>query len=87
MAQPDYPKPPFPDQPQDKQPGSAIANTTSVNADMPSPGVSQPAELAAVYVLLASEEASYISGATVAVTGGKPIMQRRATLATRATPT
>jgi NAD(P)-dependent dehydrogenase (short-subunit alcohol dehydrogenase family) len=34
----------------------------------------QPAELAAVYVLLASDEASYISGARVAVTGGKPIL-------------
>lgn len=32
----------------------------------------QPAELAAVYVLLASDEASYVSGATVPVTGGKP---------------
>jgi len=34
----------------------------------------QPRELAPVYVLLASDEASYISGATVAVTGGKPIL-------------
>jgi NAD(P)-dependent dehydrogenase (short-subunit alcohol dehydrogenase family) len=34
----------------------------------------QPRELAPVYVLLASDEASYISGATVAVTGGKPII-------------
>jgi NAD(P)-dependent dehydrogenase (short-subunit alcohol dehydrogenase family) len=34
----------------------------------------QPAELAPVYVLLASDEASYISGATVAVTGGKPLI-------------
>lgn len=32
----------------------------------------QPVELAPVYVLLASNEASYISGATVPVTGGKP---------------
>jgi len=32
----------------------------------------QPAELAPVYVLLASEEASYMSGATVQVTGGMP---------------
>ncbi len=30
----------------------------------------QPAELAAAYVMLASDEASYISGATIAVTGG-----------------
>lgn len=34
----------------------------------------QPAELAPAYVMLASVEASYISGATVAVTGGKPIL-------------
>ena len=34
----------------------------------------QPAELAPVYVMLASDEASYISGATVAVTGGVPII-------------
>ena len=34
----------------------------------------QPAELAPPYVMLASDEASYISGATIAVTGGKPII-------------
>ncbi|QJE02250.1 SDR family oxidoreductase [Massilia forsythiae] len=34
----------------------------------------QPAELAPVYVLLASDEASYISGARYAVTGGTPIL-------------
>jgi NAD(P)-dependent dehydrogenase (short-subunit alcohol dehydrogenase family) len=34
----------------------------------------QPKELAPVYVLLASDEASYISGAVIAVTGGKPIL-------------
>jgi len=34
----------------------------------------QPRELAPVYVLLASAEASYVSGATIAVTGGKPII-------------
>lgn len=32
----------------------------------------QPAELAAVYVLLASEDSSYMSGSTVQVTGGTP---------------
>ena len=117
-------------------PGSAIINTTSVNADTPSPQLlayattkgaiqnftaglaqmlaekgirvncvapgpiwtplipstmppekvksfgqqvpmgrpGQPKELAPVYVMLASDEASYVSGATVAVTGGKPIL-------------
>jgi NAD(P)-dependent dehydrogenase (short-subunit alcohol dehydrogenase family) len=34
----------------------------------------QPRELAPVYVMLASDEASYVSGATVAVTGGKPFI-------------
>jgi len=34
----------------------------------------QPKELAPAYVMLASNEASYISGATLAVTGGKPIL-------------
>jgi hypothetical protein len=34
----------------------------------------QPRELAPAYVLLASDEASYISGATIAVTGGKPLI-------------
>ena len=117
-------------------PGSAIINTTSVNADKPSPELlayattkgaiqnftaglaqmlaekgirvncvapgpiwtplipstmppekvkqfgkqvpmkrpGQPKELAPVYVMLASDDASYVSGATVAVTGGKPIL-------------
>jgi NAD(P)-dependent dehydrogenase (short-subunit alcohol dehydrogenase family) len=34
----------------------------------------QPAELAPVYVMLASDEASYVSGARIAVTGGTPIL-------------
>ncbi|WP_108396351.1 SDR family oxidoreductase [Devosia submarina] len=34
----------------------------------------QPRELAPVYVMLASDESSYVSGATIAVTGGKPII-------------
>lgn len=34
----------------------------------------QPAELQAVYVLLASDQASYISGATIPVTGGVPFI-------------
>jgi NAD(P)-dependent dehydrogenase (short-subunit alcohol dehydrogenase family) len=34
----------------------------------------QPVELAPVYVMLASDEASYVSGARIAVTGGKPIL-------------
>jgi len=34
----------------------------------------QPKELAPVFVLLASDEASYISGAVVPVTGGRPML-------------
>jgi NAD(P)-dependent dehydrogenase (short-subunit alcohol dehydrogenase family) len=43
-------------------------------ADTPMGRPGQPAELAPVYVLLACDEASYVSGATVAVTGGTPIL-------------
>lgn len=42
--------------------------------DYPLGRPAQPAELAPPYVMLASDEASYISGATIAVTGGKPMM-------------
>jgi len=118
------------------KPGSAIIGSSSVNSDMPSPGLApyaatkaavanfcaslaqmlgprgirvnsvapgpiwtplipstmppekveqfgtdtplgrpgQPAELAATYVLLASDDGSYISGARVAVTGGRPVL-------------
>ena len=118
------------------KPGSAIVNTTSINADSPSPGLlayattkgaiqnftaglaqklaekeirvncvapgpiwtplipstmpedsvksfgkqvpmkraGQPAELATAYVMLADPLSSYTSGATIAVTGGKPII-------------
>ena len=34
----------------------------------------QPAEVAPIFVLLASDEGSYISGARVAVTGGRPVL-------------
>jgi len=34
----------------------------------------QPVEVAPVYVLLGSDEGSYISGARIAVTGGRPIL-------------
>jgi len=34
----------------------------------------QPAELASAYVMLAEPASSYVSGATIAVTGGRPIL-------------
>ena len=42
--------------------------------DTPLGRAGQPAELAPVYVLLASDEGSYVSGARIAVTGGRPIL-------------
>jgi Enoyl-(Acyl carrier protein) reductase len=36
----------------------------------------QPTELATAYVMLADPLSSYVSGATIAVTGGKPILDR-----------
>ncbi len=46
----------------------------SFGSDVPLGRVGQPAELAPVYVLLASDEGSYISGARIAVTGGRPVL-------------
>jgi NAD(P)-dependent dehydrogenase (short-subunit alcohol dehydrogenase family) len=46
----------------------------SFGQQVPMKRPAQPAELAPVYVLLASDQASYISGAAIAVTGGKPII-------------
>jgi hypothetical protein len=46
----------------------------SFGQQVPMGRAAQPAELAPVYVLLASDEASYVSGARVAVTGGNPIL-------------
>lgn len=42
--------------------------------DTPLGRVGQPAELALAYVLLASDESSYISGAIIPVTGGKGML-------------
>ena len=46
----------------------------SFGKDTPLGRPGQPAELAPVYVLLASDDGSYVSGARIAVTGGRPIL-------------
>ncbi len=46
----------------------------SFGTDTPLGRPGQPAELASTYVLLASDAGSYISGARIAVTGGRPIL-------------
>jgi NAD(P)-dependent dehydrogenase (short-subunit alcohol dehydrogenase family) len=43
-------------------------------SDTPLGRAGQPVELAPVYVLLAGDEGSYISGARIAVTGGRPVL-------------
>ncbi|MGC8423616.1 glucose 1-dehydrogenase [Mixta calida] len=46
----------------------------SFGGEVPLQRMGQPAELASAYVMLASDEASYISGATIAVTGGVAVI-------------
>jgi NAD(P)-dependent dehydrogenase (short-subunit alcohol dehydrogenase family) len=52
-------------------PEESVANFGK-QVPMKRPG--QPAELATAYVMLADPLSSYVSGATIAVTGGKPIL-------------
>ena len=51
-----------------------VQNVVEFGKQVPMGRPAQPRELAPPYVMLASDEASYISGATIAVTGGKPVM-------------
>jgi len=51
-----------------------VEQVKSFGLEVPMKRAGQPAELAPVYVMLASAEASYVSGATVAVTGGVPVI-------------
>ena len=50
------------------------AKVEKFGEDTPLGRPGQPAELAGAYVLLASDEGSYMSGSRVAVTGGRPIL-------------
>jgi NAD(P)-dependent dehydrogenase (short-subunit alcohol dehydrogenase family) len=47
---------------------------TNFGKQVPMGRPAQPAELASAFVMLAEPLASYVSGATIAVTGGKPIL-------------
>jgi NAD(P)-dependent dehydrogenase (short-subunit alcohol dehydrogenase family) len=51
-----------------------VEKVENFGSDTPLGRVGQPAELAGAFVLLASDEASYISGAVIPVTGGKPML-------------
>ncbi|GGG72348.1 NAD(P)-dependent oxidoreductase [Salipiger pallidus] len=52
-------------------PAESVAN---FGANYPMGRPAQPAELASAYVMLADPASSYTSGATIAVTGGKPFI-------------
>jgi hypothetical protein len=45
----------------------------SFGSESPMKRPGQPAELAPAYVFLASQESSYVTGETIAVTGGTPL--------------
>jgi NAD(P)-dependent dehydrogenase (short-subunit alcohol dehydrogenase family) len=51
-----------------------ILQVKSFGQDVPLKRAGQPAELAPIYVLLASQDSSYMTGSTVQVTGGTPII-------------
>ncbi|MET1053086.1 MAG: SDR family oxidoreductase [Mycetocola sp.] len=56
------------------QPDSSDAESlTEFGSDTPYGRPGQPAEIAGTYVYLASDDASYTSGATIVVSGGSPI--------------
>jgi NAD(P)-dependent dehydrogenase (short-subunit alcohol dehydrogenase family) len=54
--------------------GIAAGRVSSFGKQVPLGRAGQPAEVAPAFVMLASGEASYISSARLAVTGGKPIL-------------
>ena len=47
---------------------------STFGSNVPMKRAAQPAELATAYVMLADSRSSYTSGATIAVTGGKPFL-------------
>jgi NAD(P)-dependent dehydrogenase (short-subunit alcohol dehydrogenase family) len=50
-----------------------VEQVESFGAQAPIGRAAQPVEVAPAYVFLASGEASYVAGETLAVTGGKPL--------------
>ncbi|TMJ65359.1 MAG: SDR family oxidoreductase, partial [Alphaproteobacteria bacterium] len=50
------------------------ANVEHFGENTPLGRAGQPAELAPAYVLLASDDGSYMSGAMIPVTGGRPML-------------
>ncbi|WP_412071931.1 SDR family oxidoreductase [Pseudomonas fluorescens] len=67
-------------QPNSSQSPTVNSNTTpeetvqNLGANPPLGRPGQPVEVAPIYVLLASDEGSYITGQRFGVTGGKPIL-------------
>lgn len=53
---------------------STMKGVEDFGANTPLGRAGQPAELAPAYVLLASDEASYMTGAIIPVTGGRPML-------------
>ena len=51
--------------------GQSEEKLVKFGKDTPLGGAGQPAELAAAYVFLASQESSYVSGEVIGATGGK----------------
>lgn len=49
-------------------------NVQQFGKQVPMQRPGQPKECAPIFVMLASDEASYVSGATIAITGGKPLL-------------
>lgn len=71
---PSYPRPPFPEQTQEL-PGSFDGEKVSqFGANDPMKRPAQPVALASTHVMLAEPMSRYVSGATIAVTGSKPMI-------------
>ncbi len=52
--------------------GQPMEKLTQFGQDTPLGRAGQPAEIAGAYVFLVSDEASYVAGETLGLTGGRP---------------